>query len=80
MPTARIRGLDIHYQVIGERGPWVTLTTGGRRRTAARMIPGAQLRQLPIADQDIALIPFGEWSPYEEEIARTFADFMKRAG
>jgi hypothetical protein len=49
-------------------------------RTAARMIPGAQLHQLPIADQDIALIPFGEWSPYEDEIARTFAAFMKRAG
>jgi pimeloyl-ACP methyl ester carboxylesterase len=54
--------------------------SSGSGRTAARMIPGAQLHQLPIADQDIALIPFGEWSPYEEEIARTFADFMKRAG
>lgn len=49
-------------------------------RTAARMIPGAQLHELPIADQDIALIPFGEWSPYEDEIARTFTAFMKRAG
>jgi pimeloyl-ACP methyl ester carboxylesterase len=54
--------------------------SSGSGRTAARMIPGAQLHQLPIADQDIALIPFGEWSPYEDEIARTFADFMKRAG
>ena len=49
-------------------------------RTAARMIPGAELHELPIADQDVALIPFGEWAPYEEEIARTFAAFMKRAG
>ena len=49
-------------------------------RVAARMIPGAQLHQLPITDQDVALIPFGEWAPYEDEIARTFAAFMKRAG
>lgn len=49
-------------------------------RIAARMILGAQLHQLPITDQDIALIPFGEWAPYEDEIARTFAAFMKRAG
>jgi pimeloyl-ACP methyl ester carboxylesterase len=31
MPTAQIRGVGIHYQVLGERGPWVALTTGGRR-------------------------------------------------
>ncbi len=49
-------------------------------RIAARMIPGAELHELPIADQDVALIPFGEWAAYEEEIARTFAAFMKRAG
>lgn len=31
MPTASIRGVNIHYQVIGESGPWVALITGGRR-------------------------------------------------
>lgn len=31
MPVAKVRGLNIHYQVVGENGPWVTLTTGGRR-------------------------------------------------
>jgi pimeloyl-ACP methyl ester carboxylesterase len=31
MPTAQIRGVGIHYQVLGEPGPWVALTTGGRR-------------------------------------------------
>lgn len=31
MAIARIRGVDLHYQVLGERGPWVALTTGGRR-------------------------------------------------
>jgi len=49
-------------------------------RVAARMIPGAELHELPIEDQDVPLIPFEEWAPHEEEIARVFVDFMKRAG
>lgn len=51
-----------------------------RKRAAARLIPGAGLHELPIADQDVALIPFEQWAPHEEEIARTFADFIERAG
>jgi len=31
MPVTSIRGVSINYQVIGERGPWIMLTTGGRR-------------------------------------------------
>ncbi len=31
MPVANIRGIDINYQVIGDAGPWIMLTTGGRR-------------------------------------------------
>jgi pimeloyl-ACP methyl ester carboxylesterase len=31
MPVANIRGANINYQVIGERGPWVALNPGGRR-------------------------------------------------
>ena len=31
MPFAHIRGIDINYTVVGETGPWVALTTGGRR-------------------------------------------------
>jgi pimeloyl-ACP methyl ester carboxylesterase len=49
-------------------------------RTAARLIPGSRLHELPITDQDVPLIPFEEWAPYEDEIARVFADFMQRAG
>ena len=48
-------------------------------RTAARLIPGSQLHELPIEDQDVPLIPFEEWAPYEDEIARVFVDFMRRA-
>jgi len=30
-PIAKVRGVNIRYQVIGDRGPWVALITGGRR-------------------------------------------------
>jgi pimeloyl-ACP methyl ester carboxylesterase len=31
MPIARIRGVDINYEILGERGAWVALQPGGRR-------------------------------------------------
>jgi pimeloyl-ACP methyl ester carboxylesterase len=31
MPIAIVRGVEINYQVLGERGPWVALQPGGRR-------------------------------------------------
>jgi pimeloyl-ACP methyl ester carboxylesterase len=46
---------------------------------AHNLIPGSELHRLPITDQDVPLIPFPEWSAYEDEIARVFADFMQRA-
>jgi pimeloyl-ACP methyl ester carboxylesterase len=46
-------------------------------RTAAKLIPGSQLHELPITDQDVDLIPFEQWAPYEDEIARVFVDFMR---
>jgi pimeloyl-ACP methyl ester carboxylesterase len=46
-------------------------------RVAANLIPGAQLHELPITDQDVDLIPFDQWAPYEDEITRVFVDFMR---
>ncbi len=34
MPIASLRGVDINYEVIGGRGPWVALQPGGRRALA----------------------------------------------
>ncbi|HET7764611.1 MAG TPA: alpha/beta hydrolase [Burkholderiales bacterium] len=48
-------------------------------RACARLIPGAVLHELPLHDQDLALVPFEEWGPHEDEIARVFAEFMKKA-
>ena len=45
---------------------------------AASLIPGSQLHQLPITDQNIPLIPYPEWEPYEDEIARVFVQHMRK--
>ena len=34
MPTMRVRGVDLVYEVLGDRGSWVTVTPGGRRGMA----------------------------------------------
>ncbi len=31
MPVAKVRGVNINYQVLGTHGPWVALSPGGRR-------------------------------------------------
>ena len=49
-------------------------------RACARLIPGAVLHELPIRDQDVPLIPFEEWAPYEGEIARVFSEFVAASG
>jgi pimeloyl-ACP methyl ester carboxylesterase len=46
-------------------------------RACARLIPRAVLHELPIRDQDVPLIPFEEWAPHEDEIARVFTDFIR---
>src|SRR5215467_11379489 len=51
MPIATVRGVEINYQVLGERGPWVALQPGGRRglvgvRSLAEKIAEAGCRVL----------------------------------
>jgi pimeloyl-ACP methyl ester carboxylesterase len=63
-----------------------TIVIPGNDKTHARasglaahhLIAGSTLHQLPIEDRDEPLIPFPQWGPYEPEIARVFAEFMKR--
>lgn len=31
MPLATVRGVTLHYEVLGQRGPWMALSPGGRR-------------------------------------------------
>lgn len=51
MSVKNIRGVDIVYEVLGDSGPWVTVTPGGRRglvgeRTLAGLIAEAGFRVL----------------------------------
>jgi pimeloyl-ACP methyl ester carboxylesterase len=46
---------------------------------AHERIPGSEIHRLPITEQDVPLVPFPDWAPHEEEIARVFVDFMRRA-
>ena len=47
-------------------------------RIAAAKIPGAVLHALPIEDKEVPLINYPEWAPYEEEIAATFLELMRK--
>ena len=47
-------------------------------RIAASKIPGAVLHVLPIEDKEVPLINYPEWAPYEEEIAATFLELMRK--
>ena len=51
MPVMRVRGVDLVYEILGDQGPLVTLTPGGRRsggaeRTLANLIADAGFRVL----------------------------------
>jgi pimeloyl-ACP methyl ester carboxylesterase len=47
-------------------------------RAAQQLIPGAELHDLGLADQDLPLVPFEAWAPHEAEIAQAFTGFMRR--
>jgi pimeloyl-ACP methyl ester carboxylesterase len=46
---------------------------------AHRLIPGSRLHRLPIEDQDVPLIPFPDWAPYEDEIADALVAFVAQS-
>src|ERR1700752_4636788 len=45
MPVATVRGVDINYEVLGDRGPWVALQPGGRRALAGVKSLGEKLAE-----------------------------------
>jgi pimeloyl-ACP methyl ester carboxylesterase len=45
MPVAQIRGIDINYEILGGRGPWVALQPGGRRALAGVKPLGLKLAE-----------------------------------
>lgn len=45
---------------------------------AHQRIPGSELYQLPIQDEDVPLLPFSAWASVEAELASALCDFMRR--
>jgi pimeloyl-ACP methyl ester carboxylesterase len=53
MPVANVRGVNVNYKILGDRGPWVALSPGGRRD-----ISGIELQASKLADLGHRLVIF----------------------
>lgn len=47
-------------------------------REAAALIPGCELFELSVADEDVPALPFSAWAAHEETLATAMTDFMRR--
>ncbi len=45
MPVMNIRGVELVYEILGDHGPWVTVTPGGRRGIAGERALGALIAE-----------------------------------
>jgi pimeloyl-ACP methyl ester carboxylesterase len=45
---------------------------------AASLIPNSILYQLPLEDQDVAVLPFSDWEPHEATLAHVLTEFMNK--
>jgi pimeloyl-ACP methyl ester carboxylesterase len=48
-------------------------------RAIQRLIPQSRLLELPLEDQAVPLIPFSEWAPHEDTIARACAELIGKS-
>lgn len=53
MPIAKVRGVNINYKILGNRGPWVALSPGGRRD-----ISGIELLAGKVAERGYRVVIF----------------------
>jgi len=53
MPLAKVRGVNINYTILGDQGPWVALSPGGRRD-----ISGIELLASRLADEGHRVLIF----------------------
>lgn len=53
MPMAKVRGVNINYKVLGDQGPWVALSPGGRRD-----ISGIELQAKEVAARSYRVLIF----------------------
>ncbi len=71
-----LRAIDVPTLVIPGNDKTHSAPNG---RIVQKIIPGSRLHELPLEDLDVDLIPFTEWAPHEDEIARACAGFMQQA-
>jgi pimeloyl-ACP methyl ester carboxylesterase len=71
---AQLRSIRVPSVVIPGNDKTHSMSCG---RAIQRLIPGSRLVELPLEDQDLPLVPFPEWAPHEETIARVCAEFVK---
>jgi pimeloyl-ACP methyl ester carboxylesterase len=72
---AQLRSIRVPSIVIPGNDKTHSMSCG---RAIQRLIPGSRLVELPLDDQDVPLVPFPDWAPHEETIARVCADFVKQ--
>ena len=53
MPLAKVRGVNMNYKIVGDRGPWVALSPGGRRD-----ISGIELLASAVAERGHRVVVF----------------------
>jgi pimeloyl-ACP methyl ester carboxylesterase len=70
---AQLRSIKVPTVVIPGNDKTHSMAAG---RAIQRLIPGSKLVELPLQDQDVALIPFQDWAPHEEAIARACAHLV----
>ena len=65
MPTANIRGAHINYKVLGDHGPWVALSPGGRRDMS-----GIELLAGEVANQGYRVVIFDRRNCGASDVSR----------
>ena len=72
---AQLRSIRVPTVVIPGNDKTHSMPCG---RAIQKLIPGSRLFELPLEDQDVALVPFTDWAPHEEAIARVCAEFVQQ--
>jgi pimeloyl-ACP methyl ester carboxylesterase len=75
MEEAELRAFDVPTLVVPGNDKTHASVNG---RAAAQLIPGSELFELPIEDQDVDLIAFPEWRAHVPRLADKFAEFMTK--
>ncbi len=75
VPEAELRACRVPALVVPGNDKTHSSVSG---LAAARLIPGAELFELPITDQDLDIIPFPEWKAHYPALCQRFVDFMRR--